>query len=61
VTKALEILREEVDIAMALTGITDASKVPRSVILKGVPDEIAFRQGEPRGTKRLPRVFEQQH
>ena len=61
VTKALEILREEFDIAMALTGITDASKVPRSVILKGVPDEIAFRQGEPRGTKRLPRVFEQQH
>jgi hypothetical protein len=35
--------------------------VRKSVILKGVPDEIAFRQGEPRGTKRLPRVFEQQH
>lgn len=33
VTKALEILREELSIAMALTGITDASKVPSSVIL----------------------------
>ena len=35
VTKALEILREELDIAMALTGITDASQVPRDVMLGG--------------------------
>jgi L-lactate dehydrogenase (cytochrome) len=33
VLKALEILRDELDVAMALTGVTDASKVPRSVIL----------------------------
>jgi L-lactate dehydrogenase (cytochrome) len=35
VTKVLEILKDELSIAMALTGITDASKVPRSVILDG--------------------------
>lgn len=34
VTKVLEILKDELSIAMALTGITDASKVPRSVILE---------------------------
>jgi L-lactate dehydrogenase (cytochrome) len=34
VTKALEILREELDLAMALTGVTDAAKVPRDVILR---------------------------
>jgi L-lactate dehydrogenase (cytochrome) len=33
VTKALEILRDELDIAMALTGVTDAARVPRGVIL----------------------------
>jgi len=33
VAKALEILRDELDIAMALTGITDVAQVPRSVIL----------------------------
>jgi L-lactate dehydrogenase (cytochrome) len=32
VAKALEILRDELDTAMALTGITDAAAVPRSVI-----------------------------
>jgi L-lactate dehydrogenase (cytochrome) len=37
VTKALEILREELSIAMALSGVTDASKVPGSVILRGPP------------------------
>jgi L-lactate dehydrogenase (cytochrome) len=33
VTRALEILRDELSIAMALTGITDASNVPRDIIL----------------------------
>jgi L-lactate dehydrogenase (cytochrome) len=33
VTKALEILKDELDVAMALTGVTDASKVPRDIIL----------------------------
>ena len=34
VTKALEILREELDITMALTGLTNAADVPRSVLLE---------------------------
>jgi L-lactate dehydrogenase (cytochrome) len=38
VTKALEILREELSVAMALTGITDAAKVPSDIILRGPPD-----------------------
>ena len=58
VTKALEILREELDIAMALTGVTDASEVRRSVLAR---DENVFRREEPSGTKRLRRVFEEQH
>jgi L-lactate dehydrogenase (cytochrome) len=33
VAKALELLRDELDTAMALTGITDAAAVPRSIIL----------------------------
>lgn len=33
VTKALEILRDELDVAMALTGVTDIEKVPRDIIL----------------------------
>ena len=33
VTKALEILKEELSIAMALTGVTDVSNVPRDIIL----------------------------
>jgi L-lactate dehydrogenase (cytochrome) len=39
VTKALEILREELSVAMALTGITDAGQVPRDIILRGPPDQ----------------------
>jgi L-lactate dehydrogenase (cytochrome) len=35
VTKALEILREELSIGMALTGATDASAIPRDLILSG--------------------------
>lgn len=34
VTKALDILREELDVAMALTGVTDAAKIPRDVLRK---------------------------
>jgi len=37
VTKALEILREELSVAMALTGVTDARKIPRDIILRGPP------------------------
>jgi isopentenyl diphosphate isomerase/L-lactate dehydrogenase-like FMN-dependent dehydrogenase len=35
VRKALEILHEELGIAMALVGVTDASDVPRDIILSG--------------------------
>jgi L-lactate dehydrogenase (cytochrome) len=38
VTKALEILREELSVAMALTGITDVANVPSDIILRGLPD-----------------------
>ncbi len=37
VTRALEIIREELSIAMALVGITDASRVPGDIILRGLP------------------------
>jgi L-lactate dehydrogenase (cytochrome) len=61
VTKALQILRDELDIAMALTGVTDAANVPRSVLVKASPDEIPFTRAEHGGTKRPRRVFEGQH
>lgn len=32
VTKALELIREEMDVTMALTGMTDASKIPPDII-----------------------------
>ena len=38
VTKALEIIQDELDIAMALTGITDAANVPREIILRLPPE-----------------------
>ena len=38
VTKALDILQEELSIAMALTGVTDVTKVPRDIILRHPPD-----------------------
>jgi L-lactate dehydrogenase (cytochrome) len=37
VTKALEIIKDELDVAMALTSVTDASKVPRDIILRPPP------------------------
>lgn len=40
VTKALELIRDEMDVTMALTGLTDASKVPPSLIL-GAPQRSA--------------------
>lgn len=33
VTKALELIRDEMDVTMALTGLTDASKVPPGLVL----------------------------
>jgi L-lactate dehydrogenase (cytochrome) len=37
VTKALEILREELSIAMALVGVTDVKDITRQIILRGLP------------------------
>jgi L-lactate dehydrogenase (cytochrome) len=37
VTKALEILREELSIAMALVGVTDVKDITREIILRGLP------------------------
>jgi len=37
VTKALDILREELSIAMALVGVTDVSEVTPEIILRGLP------------------------
>ncbi len=49
VTKALEMLRDELSVAMALAGVTDATAIPRSVILRGLPPpERPDRCGETR-------------
>ena len=50
VTKALEILKDELSIAMALTGVTDVAKVPRDIILRAppAPDQTVGR--DERGT-----------
>jgi len=37
VTKALEVLREELSIAMALVGVTDVKAITREIILRGLP------------------------
>ncbi len=58
VTKALEILKDELDIAMALTGITDASNVPREIILRP-PDLSRTATASGRGPFRDERTFEQ--
>jgi len=59
VTKALEILKDELDVAMALTGVTDVEKVPRSVILRPPKDEISFT-GEGAGERTGPSAFRKQ-
>jgi L-lactate dehydrogenase (cytochrome) len=38
VTKALDILKDELSVAMALTGVTDVTKVPRDIILRPPPE-----------------------
>lgn len=37
VTKALEILREELSVAMALVGVSDVRQIDREIILRGLP------------------------
>ena len=46
VTKALQILSDELSTAMALTGVTDVQHVPSDVILRPPPDEISFTPEE---------------
>jgi L-lactate dehydrogenase (cytochrome) len=59
VTKALEILKDELSIAMALTGVTDASKVPRDIILRPPPEPAARAAPTSGGPYRDIRVFNQ--
>lgn len=49
VTKALEILRDELSIAMALVGVTDVNEITRKIILRGLPPpDRPNRCGRPR-------------
>lgn len=58
VTKALELMRDELDVAMALTGLTDASRVPPSVILSPAPAQSQPDAAAPRGPFGKDRVDE---
>ena len=60
VTKALEILKDELSIAMALTGVTDVGKVPRDIILRGPPDPAIPAEATSGGPFRDVRVYEEQ-
>lgn len=59
VTKALEILKDELSIAMALTGITDASKVPRDIILRPPPEPTRASVETSGGPFRDVRVYQE--
>ena len=59
VTKALEILKDELSIAMALTGVTDVTKVPRDIILRGPPDPTIPAEATSGGPFRDVRVYEE--
>jgi L-lactate dehydrogenase (cytochrome) len=59
VTKALEILKDELSIAMALTGVTDVTKVPRDIILRGPPDPTISAEATSGGPFRDVRVYEE--
>jgi len=59
VTKALEILKDELSVAMALTGVTDVAKVPRDIILRGPPDPTKPAAATSGGPYRDIRVYEE--
>jgi L-lactate dehydrogenase (cytochrome) len=59
VTKALDILKDELSIAMALTGVTDASKVPRDIILRPPPESAKAAAPTSGGPFRDVRVYQQ--
>jgi L-lactate dehydrogenase (cytochrome) len=60
VTKALEILKDELSIAMALTGVTDVTKVPRNIILRSAPALSGAAAATSGGPFRDVRVYEEQ-
>ena len=59
VTKALEILKDELDVAMALTGVTDASEVTRDIILRPPPEPLRPATSTSGGPFSQISVFEQ--
>jgi L-lactate dehydrogenase (cytochrome) len=59
VTKALEILKDELDVAMALTGVTDVAKVPRDIILRPPPEPSRPATPTSGGPFRDIRVYEE--
>ena len=52
VTKALEILREELSIAMALTGVTDATEIPGDLIFRGPHEPVEPERSTTRRSNR---------
>ena len=60
VTKALDILKDELSIAMALTGVTDVTKVPRNIILRSAPALSGAAAASSGGPFRDVRVYEEQ-
>lgn len=59
VTKALEILKDELDVAMALTGVTDVAKVPRDIILRRPPEFARAAAPTSGGPFRDERVYQE--
>jgi L-lactate dehydrogenase (cytochrome) len=59
VTKALDILKDELSIAMALTGVTDASKVPRDIVLRPPPEPAKAAAPTSGGPFRDVRVYQE--
>ena len=59
VTKALEILKDELSVAMALTGVTDVANVSRDIILRGPPEPTGPAQAIAAGPFRDVRVYEE--
>ena len=59
VAKALEILKDELSVAMALTGVTDVAKVPRDIILRPPPSPSSSATPTSGGPFRDVRVYEE--
>jgi L-lactate dehydrogenase (cytochrome) len=58
VTKTLQILEDELSIAMALTGVTDVERVPRDIILRPPPQPSVPSAATSGGPFRDIRVFQ---